>query len=247
MGVYAWGFDLERAGKSVLRGHGGLQRRAKQGMFHCPIDLTPWSPDGQVLGFLTWEDPPAFLYDTARRAEVPLRVDRSFALSLKWAPRIPICLLVYPDHALVFDASGSPHCAVSWPQSERHHPYVFWWPDRPVFIALCQPQDNATPELVAFSAETGAELTRMKIDPAGILPFDRQAFQLIPREKYSLQVSPSTRSVGSLLDTWHNPVFDSKSLTLYAAAYRPTAVPFEADGELRCLVEEAWAGITLAA
>ena len=247
MGAYAWGFDLQERGNSILPEHPFLASSPQIGMLHCPTDLAPWSPDGLLLGFLSWEQFSAFLYSIPRKASISLTVSPPPLVTLKWSPTHPILAVAHNDHCLIFDSQGSHICKASWRANNRTSPYLFWWPDRPIILTLATPPHEDPPELLAFSALTGELESATNVNPAEILPFDQEAFRTIPRDGYSLLLDPATRGVGSLLYSWHSPVFDPITFTLHLATYRPTAPPSRKDEGLVCPVREAWASIRPAA
>ena len=246
MGAYAWPFDLISEGKSVLHEHPAIASAISRLGLHCPTDLAPWSPDGDTLGFIPWHADGPFLYSLSKRIVTQLPVDPGFVVTLKWAPQIPLVLVVQSETGMVFDALGSPRSKSSWPSAPRHHPVAFWWPDSSFYLVLCQPS-NSVPDLIAFSPDSGRAIATLRIDPSEMLPYDQDSYKSVPRDGYSLQINQSTRAVGSLLDVWHGSHFDPRSNTLYAATYRPVDAPINISGRTTCVVDEVWASINLAA
>jgi hypothetical protein len=247
MGALVWEFDLQVQGSSILVDHPYLASSQAIRKVRCPADLAPWSPIDSVLGLLTWEGFGAFLYSVPAKRVRELAVSAPPVVSLKWSRRSPHVAVVHRDHCLVFDSDGARISNASWSQHARSSPFVFWWPDSEVLLALVDPPDERPPHLIAFSAETGAIQTEIVIDPAEILPYDEEAFANLPRDSYSLQVSPGRHAVGRLLDIWHRPFFDPDNLSLTLAVYRPSLEhPTQSQGS-RQAVEEVWATVKLAA
>jgi hypothetical protein len=247
MGTYAWQFDLQSQGASILSDHPYLASSPVINLVRCPIDLAPWSPVESILGLLTWEKFGAILYSVPEKRVRELTVSSPPSVSLKWSNRFPFLSVVYRDHCTVFDSKGSEICIATWPSNALSNPFVFWWPDSLILLALVNPPDERPPHLLVFSAETGAIENEIIIDPGEIFPYHKGEFAELPRDGYALQVAPGTLAVARLLDTWHNPVFDPVNLSLTLAVYRPRQEnSMEGHGSAH-QVEEVWATFKLAA
>ena len=246
MGATGWELALSRNGKADREAETRLSEIGKGKGFRCPPDTVPWSHLGDTLALITWEDPAVLLFEVAKTS-VRRVLSPGFPFSVKWASDRDLLLLPYDDRGELIGPNGAVLVKTDWTLAEYEHPHVFWTEPAEHFLLVSRPSRRSMTRLTLFSSVDGREETSFAIDPADLLKYDHKRYEAVHRDRYSLVINSSTRSVGSLLDVWHSTRFDAKTGVMRLATYRPVGEPYLDKNELLCQVEEVWCAIQIAA
>jgi hypothetical protein len=154
--------------------------------------------------------------------------------------------VAYTGRGELVDLSGQCFATSIWTLPPNEHPRVFWMEPAQYFLLVGRRAAHTKTRLAIFASSDAREIASFEIDPSDLIPYDQHLFESIDRDRYTLLMDSSTRSVGSLLDVWHSVNFDSKCGVMQLATYRPIGMPFRENGELVCRVEERWFAIRVA-
>jgi hypothetical protein len=127
--------------------------------------------------------------------------------------------------------------------ASQEHRYTSWLPSGEFFIVVGRTSRRAKPRVSFFQSFDGKKVKEDIFDPNVIAPYDIDKYKSIPRGRYSLIVSSSTMSAGSLLDRWNQVFYDLENEILYLSVYRPVGEIIEIMGAPACKASETWIAI----
>jgi hypothetical protein len=226
MGATAWKIEVFQEGKNITHSLSAISEAAKDGGFLLPPNFQPWSPTGDLLSIPTWKAH-HFLYDISQNSIVRSEIE-GLIDALIWSPSenkylvVAFCWAPVRSRSyFLADNSGLPKCQIDV-MSLLDEPAQCWWlKDGSVFIILYRNSKQAHPFVEFFDSASGRSIERIPVNPSQLIPWHESEFRDISRDHYTLEISPSTRCVGSLLDTWHSCYFDNTTNRFSLAVYRP--------------------------
>jgi hypothetical protein len=205
-----------------------------------PIDYSPWSHDSKTIALNFWESGLVFFAPATKSSKVlPYS---SFVVN--WSPTENQLLIFFKDWFLVLDDQGFVKSKIPWKTAVSELPRVGWLPSGKTFFIIGRSSRRAKPRITLIDAETGIKIAGEILDPNKILPYEDSKYRAIPRSGYSLVLSPGSQTVGTLLDTWNEVIFE-KDNGFFLSVYRPISEVFSKDGYPACKVEEKWVSMQL--
>ncbi len=246
MGADGWQVKLFHHGRNVTEDHGVFFRIAGDKGFRWERHFQPWSFDSKSLAMLTWEQRAVHLYEVAAKRDKHLSYEGALVHSVQWAPDMDRLLLTFPTQGVLVDQTGKQHTVVQWEIEEYETPNTYWMKSGNLFFLLARPSGESKTKLRFYSGVDGTLQGTYDVDPIDLVPYRREDYVEISRDRFSLVVvDPPVRAVGSLLDSWNSVVFEQASNTLFLSVYRPVSSPYQQDGEVLCKVQPSSVSVEL--
>lgn len=250
MGSYDWKLSFFENGRDVTRSHPAFAQQNANLRFLVPPNFKPWSQNGDWLSLATSE-PAHFHYNVPRQQIIRSRVS-GLVHGLLWSPKI----LRYIVSVYNWQPVRSQSIYVAVPglstatqlnvDLRTEEDISLWWLKCGTsFLALYRSSKQTFPVVELFDGETGRSEGKISADPNKFVPYDEAKYRHISRDRFSLQVSPSTRCVGDFLDIWHKSHFDANTDRLFLSVYRPSNEEIYKQGEALLPVKEQWCTLQL--
>jgi hypothetical protein len=243
MGAVGWQVSLVSVSDGTAIYDTALKRLSEGSGVRCPVNYAPWRADSMMLALLTWDEG-LVLFDIGAMSKCRCGLDES-PTSAQWAPHGNRLLVSFRDRLTLLDGVGSFVANADWKSAEHELPHTGWLGSGEVFFAIGRTSKRAKPRIGFFKAGDGSVVGKQLLDPKELVPYEAEKYKSVPRDRYSLIVSPSTRAVGSLLDVWSEVVYDQERGLLFLSTYRPVSGIFELDGHPACEVEEEWVSVEM--
>ena len=241
MGATGWQLSVSSLKTRVAIINSDLEKLSNGKGLVCPLDYSPWSADSQVLALRFWQSGLVFFEPLSN----DFQVINLHPHSVQWSPIANYLLVFLNGQFAILDKNGKNLNTINWKTAEDELPRVGWMPSGTVFFIIGRASKRAKPRITFVNAENGTVISNELLDPVKLLPYNNDEYKSIPRGSYSLVLSPTTRSVGSLLDTWHDVIYDQAKGTIFLSVYRPISKVYELDRRPVCQVEKKWIALKM--
>lgn len=252
MGLDFWGqVALFYDGRDVTDQHGALVAR----LGHGPRPLgcyQPWDRNGKLLVVptLTSEERSIrsgyVLYSVEERS-IRFQEDDFWLRGAVWSRDNDAVLLVDKGACQVRSSEGERIALVPNDLGWGRVVIAGWARLDALFFCSAPGASSTLTDLVFYTSE-GQEVTRVPLDPLAMVPYDAQSYAQLDRDRYCLEIGPTTRAAGRLLDDWSDATIDPVTNTVMLSILRPVsevaplaqAPRSDVGGTLGCRVEKVW-------
>ena len=235
MGAIGWQLSVSSSKTKSVVINPDLEKLSNGKGLVCPLDYSPWSADSKVLALCFWESGLVFFEPLANN----FQVINLHAHIVQWSPTANHLLVFVNSQFAILDKNGNVLNKVGWETAEHELPRAGWMPSGTVFFIIGRTSKRAKPRITFVNAENGTIVANELLNPEKLVPYNSDEYKSVPRGRYSLVLSPSTRSVGSLLDTWNDMNYDQEKGMIFLSVYRPISKVYELDGNPVCQVSAA--------
>ena len=241
MGANGWRLSVLSSKNQFSISNADLERLSKGKGFTCPLDYVPWSTDSKILALCSWDSGLVF-FDALSNI---CQVQKLFPQIIQWSSTFPYLLIFSNGQFTVLDTAGNHLSQTEWKIVAYELPHSGWIKSQNIFFIIGRSSETAKPRITFINAENGKIVSDELIEPEKLVPYDKDEYKNIPRGKYSLILSASTRSVGSLLDTWNDVIYDQEKGIIFLSVYRPTSKVYKLDSNPVCQVEKKWVSLKM--
>ena len=251
MGATGWDVQLQVApATDVTEQHSFLRYLNNRAGVSADSSMAPWTADGRSICLIpTGRDSPhsPVVYEVEseriHRPEVEgwsLRVQAAPAGDKVLVPRIGGFEIL---------AQGRSVRSLTWDHPEQDWPHSGWLGSGQSWFAVGRRPYGDTSWIWFLDLE-GNVVSKERLDPFDVEPFDRDAYAEVTGSRYSLKWPNGSRSVGTQLSRWIDARYDPSRNLLLLATARPVDAPFrerDFDGSegMVCHVETRWFSVTL--
>lgn len=241
MGADGWRLSVLSSENKISISNSDLERLSKGKGFTCPLDYAPWSADSKFLALCSWDSGLVF-FDPSSNV---CHTQKLFPQIIQWSPSFNYLLVFSNGQFTILDIAGNHLSQIDWKTAEHELPHSGWMKSQNIFFVIGRSSDRAKPRITFINAENGKIVSNELLEPEKLVPYDEGEYKNVPRGGYSLVLSASTRSVGTLLDTWNDVIYDQEKGMILLSVYRPTSKVYKLDGSPVCQVEKKWVSLKM--
>jgi len=241
MGANGWRLSVLMSKNKLSISNSDLEKLSKGKGFICPLNYVPWSANSRTLALCSWDSGLVYFSPSSNVCQV----QNLFPQIIQWSSTINYLLVFSNGQFTVLDTVGNHISQIDWETATHELPHSGWMKSQNTFFIIGRSSERAKPRITFINSENGAIVSDELLDPEKLVPYDEGKYKSIPRGRYSLVLSASTRSVGSLLDTWGDMIHDQEKGMVFLSVYRPTSKVYKLDGNPVCQVEKKWISLKL--
>lgn len=241
MGADGWRLSVASSKSNLSISNPDLEKLSKSKGFICPLDYVPWSADSKTLALCAWDGGLVFFDPLSNVCQAK----NFFPQIIQWSPTFNYLLVFLNGQFVVLDSIGNFLVRIDWKTAEHELPHTGWVTAQKIFFVIGRSSERAKPKITFINAENGAMVSDELLDPEKLVPYNQDEYKSIPRGKHSLVLSASSRSVGSLLDTWNDVMYDQEKSTIFLSVYRPVSKVYKLNGNSVCQVEKKWVSLKM--
>jgi len=236
MGANGWRLSVLSSKNQSPISNADLEKLSKGKGFACPLDYAPWSADSKILALCSWESGLVFFDPLSNICQE----QKLFPQIIQWSSTFSHLLVFSNDQFTILDTAGDHLSQIDWKTAAHELPHSGWIKSQNIFFVVGRSSERAKSRITFINAENGKIVSDELLEPEKLVPYDEGEYKSIPRGRYSLVLSTSTRSVGSLLDTWNDVIYDQEKGMIFLSVYRPTSKIYTLDSNPVCQVEKKW-------
>lgn len=241
MGANGWRLSVLSSENELSISNSDLEKLSKGKGFICPLNYVPWSADSKTLALCSWDSGLVF-FDPSSNV---CHVQNLFPQIIQWSPRLNYLLVFSNGQFTILDNAGNHLSQIDWKTAAHELLHTGWMKSQNTFFVIGRSSERAKTRITFINAENGAIVSNELLKPEELLPYNEIEYKSIPRGRYSLIQSASTRSVGFLLDTWNDMIHDQEKGMVFLSVYRPISKVYELDGNPVCQVEKKWVSLKM--
>lgn len=241
MGANGWRLSVLSSNNQLPISNANLERLSKGKGFTCPLDYAPWSADSKILALCSWDSGLIF-FDPLSNV---YQAQKLFPQIIQWSSTFNYLLVFSNGQFTILDTVGNHLSQTDWKTAAHELPHSGWMKLQNTFFVIGRSSERAKPRITFINAENGKIVSDELLEPEKLVPYDEGEYKNIPRGRYSLVLSASTRSVGSLLDTWNDVIYDQEKGMIFLSVYRPISKVYKLDGNPVCQVEKKWVSLKM--
>lgn len=241
MGANGWRLSVLSSKNKLAISNSDLERLSKDKGFICLLNYVPWSVDSKTLALCSWDSGLVF-FDPSSNA---CRAQKLFPEIIQWSSAFNYLLVFSNSQFTIFDTVGNRVSQIDWKTAAHELPHSGWMMSQNTFFVIGRSSERAKSRITFINAENGKIVSDELLEPGKLIPYDEGEYRSVPRGRYSLVLSASTRSAGILLDTWDDVIYDQKKGIVFLSVYRPTSKVYKLDGNPVCQVEKKWVSLKI--
>jgi hypothetical protein len=241
MGAAGWQLSVSSSEGRLIIINSEFEKLSDGKGLVCPLDYSPWNIDSKILALRFWESGLVFFDPSLNN----FRVINLSPHIVQWSPTANYLLVFLNDQFAILDKNGNILKKIKWKTAEHELPHAGWMKSGTMFFVIGRTSKRAKPRITFINAENGTIFSNELLDPEKLIPYNGDEYKSVPRSGYSLVISNSTRSTGSLLDRWDDMIYDQEKGMIFLSTYRPTSKVFELNSYPACQVEKKWVSIKL--
>ena len=241
MGANGWRVSVLSSENELSISNSDLEKLSKGKGFICPLNYVPWSADSKTLALCSWDSGLVF-FDPSSNV---CHVQNLFPQIIQWSPRLNYLLVFSNGQFTILDNAGNHLSQIDWKTAAHELLHIGWMKSQNTFFVIGRSSERAKSRITFINAENGAIVSNELLKPEKLLPYNEIEYKSIPRGRYSLIQSASTRSVGFLLDTWNDMIHDQEKDVVFLSVCRPISKVSKLDGNPVCQVEKKWVSLKM--
>lgn len=241
MGANGWLLSVLSTKNELSIANSDIEKFSKGKGFISPLNYVPWSANSRTLALCSWDSGLVYFSPSSKVCQV----QNLFPEIIQWSSTINYLLVFSNGQFTVLDTVGNHLLQIDWETATYELPHTGWMKSQNIFFIIGRSSERAKPRITFINSENGAIVSDELLDPEKLVPYDEGKYKSIPRGRYSLVLSASTRLVGSLLDTWGDMIHDQEKGMVFLSVYRPTSKVYKLDGNPVCQVEKKWVSLKM--